>query len=65
MLTLAKEIVSNLAKYFNNGESTKDAFWRDAAFGGQKLFQRPLSISKMQRKQIDMIVMFYRALSVL
>lgn len=66
MLTFAKETVSNLAKYFNSGESRiQYFFWKAAAFGGLRLLQIPLTISNVQapRKQIEIIVKFDRALS--
>lgn len=65
MLTFAKEILSNLAKYFNSSESRiQYFFWKATAFGGLRLFEIPLTISNVQgpRKQIEIIVKFDRAL---
>lgn len=67
MLTFAKETVSNLAKYFNSGESRIDRFfWRVAAFGGLGLFQILLIILKVHgpRNQIEIIIKSYMVLRV-
>lgn len=66
MLTFAKEIVSNLAKYFNSGDyRIQYFFWKAASFGGLRLFQIPLTISNVQgpRKEIEIIVKFDTVLS--
>lgn len=66
MLTFAKEIVSNLAKYFNSGEyRIQYFFWKTAAFGDLRLFQIPLTISNVQgpRKPIEITVKFDRVFS--